>query len=150
MNPLANESPNPPVGVRVVSMRLAMLAYLSTTAFGCILVFYSVIFMRADFFAGAVIFGAIAWLSRSVLREREAVSMTVDTALEEDVFQTESEAVGDGHVDGLVKLLREWDEQERSRGTAKFDPWALQSTRTEIREAIHGDPDLERLFRSRG
>jgi hypothetical protein len=119
-------------------------------ALGCVLVFYSVVFLRADFFLGAVFAGAVALLARSVLRERLVVSPTDEESSGwEDDFLVEKESVGEGRVGGLVRLLHEWDELERSRGTANFDPWALQSALNEIRSAVHDDPTLERLFRPR-
>jgi hypothetical protein len=117
-------------------------------ACGCILAFYSVVFMRADFLAGAAVAGAVVLLVRSVLKERMAAS-----APDEGVFGEEEDftvdQVGDGRVGELVLLLREWDGIERSRGSADFDPWALQSARHEIRVAVQTDPTLERLFRPR-
>ena len=151
MSPSVNNSINLSAVARDgISTRLLWLAYLTTMALGCILAFYSVLFLRADFFLGAMIAGAVSLLARSVLRERLAVSTTDDELSgTEDDFLVEEESVRDGRVSGLVRLLHELEVMERSRGTANFDPWALQSTRNEIRSAVHGDPTLERLFRAR-
>jgi len=129
-------------------MRVVLLAYLSAMAVGCILAFYSVVFRRADFLAGAVISGACVLAARSFLRKRLAASAADLAAFgEEDISNIED--VGDGKVGELVQLLQAWDGIERSRGTADFDPWALQSARNEIRLAVQADPTLERLFRPR-
>jgi hypothetical protein len=49
-------------------------------------------------------------------------------------------------VDELVGLLRQWNALESRRGSAAFDPWALQSIRHDIRVMVDADPALERLF----
>ncbi|MGH7947004.1 MAG: hypothetical protein ACREH8_01865 [Opitutaceae bacterium] len=46
----------------------------------------------------------------------------------------------------LVRLLRKWDELERKRGSSRFDPWALQAIRHDIRIMVETDPALEDLF----
>ena len=130
------------------SMRVVWLVYLSAMACGCVLAFYSVVFMRADFLAGAVVSGAIVFVVRSVLKERLAAAATEETIFGEEGNCT-GDHVNDGRVGELVQLLREWDGIERARGTADFDPWALQSARHEIHEAVQADPMLERLFRPR-
>jgi hypothetical protein len=42
----------------------------------------------------------------------------------------------------LAELLSEWEQLERARGSAEFDPWALQEIRNEIRTAVKRDPVL--------
>jgi hypothetical protein len=144
-----NESVSPPLSaLRGRLMRVVLLAYLSAMAIGCILAFYGAIFMRADFLVGAAISGVVVLAARSFLRDRLAASETDIAAFGEDTISSvENEC--DGRVGELVELLREWDGLERSRGTADFDPWALQSARNEIRLAVQSDPTLERLFRPR-
>lgn len=46
----------------------------------------------------------------------------------------------------LVGLLRAWNEMERARGTARFDAWAWQSLRAELRERLREDLELRRLL----
>jgi hypothetical protein len=46
----------------------------------------------------------------------------------------------------LVRLLRKWDELESRRGSAAFDPWAVQVIRHDIRSMVETDPALENLF----
>jgi len=46
----------------------------------------------------------------------------------------------------IAELLRACSELERARGTRKFDAWAWQSMRTEIRERLRADADLRRLL----
>jgi hypothetical protein len=53
------------------------------------------------------------------------------------------------HVAELSRLLREWEELERLRGSPRFDPWAVQSIRHDIRVMIEQDPALGRLFDGR-
>jgi len=131
-------------------MRLAWLVYLVATAMAYIAAFYSVVFMSVDFVAVAVVVGGVAWLMRSVLRDRLAILEAESGFLEGEVdFAVGNEVVCEGRTGELVKLLREWEGLERSRGNVGFDPWALQSVRNEIRSAIHGDPALERLLELR-
>lgn len=56
-------------------------------------------------------------------------------------------APDEARVNELVRLLQQWEQLERSRGSAKFDPWELQSLRHDIRALVEKDPALERLFR---
>jgi len=131
-----------------LSLRLAMVAYLVAVAAGSVLVFYSVIFMRAELLAGAVVAGAIALAARAVLRERMPDGMKTEAIFDEETISTEEPTTAEsGRVGGLVDLLREWDALEQARGSADFDPWALQSARHEIHSAVSDDPTLERLFR---
>ena len=46
----------------------------------------------------------------------------------------------------LVRLLRQWEVLERQRGSAGFDPWAVQAVRHDIRAMVEQDPALEGLF----
>jgi len=130
-------------------MRLACLAYLMAVALCCVMVFYSAILRRMDFFAGAVVLGAVAWVVRTFLHGHVTdLDAEVSDLDESEVTAFESDDAG--RVGGLVKLLHEWDGLERARGSSGFDPWALQSLRNEIRIAVRDDPSLERLFRNRG
>jgi hypothetical protein len=131
-----------------LSLRLALVAYFLAVAAGFVLVFYSLVFMRVELLAAAAVAGAIALAARAVLRERMPDGMKVDAIFDEETISAEeSTSVEIGRVSGVVKLLREWDALEQARGSADFDPWALQSARHEIRNAINEDPALERLFR---
>ena len=133
--------------LNAVSMRLAWVTYLVAVAAGCVLAFYSVIFTRADFLVGAAIAGVVSWVSRSVLRDGlEAAASDGDLLGEEELFSEENEAVHASRVDGLVNLLREWDRLESARGTAGFDPWALQSVKNELRAAVNDDSVLAKLL----
>jgi hypothetical protein len=131
-----------------LSLRLAMVAYLVAVAASFVLVFYSIIFMRAELLAGAGVSGAIALAARAVLRERMPAGLNTETVFDEETISLEgSGTVESRRIAGLMSLLREWDALEQARGSADFDPWALQSARHEIRNAIGEDPTLERLFR---
>jgi hypothetical protein len=46
----------------------------------------------------------------------------------------------------LLTLLEDWEALEEQRGSANFDPWALQSLRNEIRQVVESDPALAELF----
>jgi hypothetical protein len=147
-SPAGYSTPVPASAPSTLSLRLALVAYLVAVAASFVLVFYSVIFMRAELLAGAVVAGAIALAARVVLRERMPDGMKTEAIFDEETISTEEPTtVESGRVGGLVNLLREWDALEQARGSADFDPWALQSARHEIRNAIGEDPTLERLFR---
>jgi len=129
-------------------MRVTVLAYLSAMAIGCILAFYSVIFRRADFFLGAIFAAVVVGAARTFLQDKLAASAReMNTSGDEGSPWAEDGERGDGRASELVHLLREWENLERARGTPDFDPWALQSTRNEIRLAVQSDPALEMLFR---
>jgi hypothetical protein len=133
-----------------VSMRLALLIYLGAMASGCVLAFYSVIFWRLDLLGGAVAAGTLAWLTRLVVTEHLGADATVESVLEEDeVTAEESESLPSGRVSGLVNLLQTWEVMEKERGSECFDPWAVQSLRNDIRNAVRDDPELAQLFRTR-
>jgi hypothetical protein len=135
-----------------LSMRLTLLAYLAAIAVCCVLVVYGAIFMRLDFVTGAVLAGGLAMGARAILR-RDCVDTTIADAdwLDEDsLVAPASERAGKGPAFELAKLLVEWDGLECERGSTRFDPWALQSVRNEIRALVAGDSKLERLFRERG
>ena len=48
----------------------------------------------------------------------------------------------------LMRLVRECEALERLRGTRRFDPWAVQALRHDMRELVAKDPSLERFIRS--
>lgn len=54
--------------------------------------------------------------------------------------------VDESQVAELVRLLREWEEQEQRRGSPRFDPWTVQALRHEIRALVESDPALGELF----
>ena len=133
-----------------LSLRLAMVAYLVAVAASFVLVFYSIIFMRAELLAGAGVSGAIALAARAVLRERMPEGLNTETVFDEETISLEGPgSVESRRVASLMSLLREWDALEKTRGSPDFDPWALQSARHEIRSAVSADPALETLFRLR-
>jgi len=151
MNPSDADSASFPVSARSgVSTRLALLAYLGAMACGCVLAFYGVVFWRLDFLGGAVAAVTIAWLSRSVLRERLGADVTMEMGLDEgEIIAAESKTSPSGRVSGLVNLLQTWEVMEKERGSECFDPWAVQSLRNDIRNAVRDDPELAQLFCTR-
>ena len=48
----------------------------------------------------------------------------------------------------LMRLARECQALERLRGTRRFDPWAVQALRHDMRELVAKDPSLERFLRT--
>lgn len=94
-----------------------------------------------------VLSAAIAWMAREWLCRRgrfEALVASFDS-----LAQRGDEGSGEETSFGrLARLLRELDQLERRRGSAKFDPWAVQSLRNEIRGMIADDPTLGRLLES--
>ncbi len=48
----------------------------------------------------------------------------------------------------LLRLARECEALERLRGTRRFDPWAVQALRHDMRELVAKDPSLERFLRT--
>ena len=148
-SPAGSSAPLVASGPSTLPLRLALVAYLVAVAAGFVLVFYSVIFLRAELLAGAVVSGVIAWAARAVLRESRPDGMRSEAIFDvEGGAPEESDAAESNRVRGLVNLLREWDTLEQARGSGHFDPWALQSARHEIRRAVDEDPALERLFRA--
>jgi hypothetical protein len=147
-SPVSYSTPAAASASSTLSLRLAMVAYLVAVAASFVLVFYSVIFMRAELLAGAGVSGAIALAARAVLRERMPAGLNTETVFDEETISPEGPGTVEScRIAGLMSSLREWDALEQARGSADFDPWALQSARHEIRSAVSGDPMLERLFR---
>lgn len=69
-------------------------------------------------------------------------------ALDLDWIQSDAApATGERPAGQLIDLLEQWQALERQRGSANFDPWAVQAVRREIRKIVDRDSALDRLFR---
>jgi predicted membrane chloride channel (bestrophin family) len=86
----------------------------------------------------------VALLTREWLR-RQGKLGEVETALN-NVARAEP-SLDAARVAELVRLLQEWEQLEQKRGSADFDPWAVQALRHDIRVMVEKDPALDRLFR---
>lgn len=85
----------------------------------------------------------LAGASRVWLHRRGELE-SVERSLEEIVER--APPVDETHGRQLFELLQEWEALEQKRGSADFDPWALQALRNDIRKLIEGDPALAQLF----
>jgi hypothetical protein len=127
--------------------RLAFVLCLLALIAGIALVVIGVV-TRGGWVAltGAASLG-IGWLLRVWLGQRgvfDSASDDLDT-----MVGAELPAAQD-HLQRLVALLNEWEKWEHKRGSAAFDPWALQAVRNDIQAIVQSDPALERLFRAHG
>lgn len=86
-----------------------------------------------------VAMGLRSWLSR------KGRFGSAENALQA-VAAPEAGATDAAKVAELVRLLRDWEELERRRGRAGFDPWAVQAVRRDIRVMVEADPALDGLF----
>ena len=86
---------------------------------------------------------AVAGLSRGWLR-RHGHFETAEAAF--NAVARMEPPLDVARVTELIRLLREWEEAERKRGSPDFDPWAVQSLRHDIRAMVEKDPALDRLF----
>ena len=86
----------------------------------------------------------VSLLSREWLR-RQGKLGEVEAALN-NVARAEPSLDAE-RVAELVRLLQEWEQLEQKRGSAEFDPWAVQALRHDIRVMVEKNPALDRLFR---
>lgn len=123
--------------------RAAFVVMLIGFVGGTLLIVAGLAFRRWDF----LVAGGGAWLSAGVVRhwlERTGSFQATKESL--DTLPFNGTAVDDSRVAELTCLLQQWDALERKRGTAEFDPWALQAVRHDIHELVAGDPALTALF----
>jgi hypothetical protein len=92
---------------------------------------------------GGALLLALAGATRSWL-QRRGKFQTMEGTLHE--FAEPGATAEAARVAELVRLLRKWDELESKRGSAAFDPWAVQVIRHDIRTMVETDPALENLF----
>ena len=127
-------------------IRAAYLMWVAGFAMGIVLVLLGAMVHDLRILAGG--FGALvlATLGRAWLKHKGQFSRA-DMALNE--FVQPGAAADAAKVAELVRLLRQWDDMERKRGSPAFDPWTLQAIRHDIREMVDADPALEGLFHDR-
>jgi hypothetical protein len=124
--------------------RVAFLACLAAFPAGLLLTLAGLLAQKyLLLLAGFAALGA-GWLLRDWLQRRgqwHGARAALDAAAEAPTN------VETARVARLLELLREWDAMERRRGTAAFDPWALQALRNDIATLIEQDAALATLFR---
>jgi hypothetical protein len=123
--------------------RVAFLACLAAFAGGVVAALAGLVAQRyLLLLAGLAALGA-SWLLRDWLQRRgqwDAAEQALDEV-------RQPRGAGDTtRVAQLMDLLREWEAMEQRRGTAKFDPWALQAVRNEIAALVEQDAALATLF----
>lgn len=133
--------------------RLAYVSYLGTVALCSVLAFIAVFRANAICLGSAMVAGALAMGLRYVMRRSpehaEAAEKIEDEFISEAASNDGVLGVSAGSKAGeLAGLLREWDGLERARGSGRFDPWALQAVRSEIRVTLQENDVLRRLLRS--
>lgn len=124
-------------------VRATLFATLGAVALGVLLTIAGVVVWRLEWsLLGMGVLGAAcagrAWLQR---RGDFASRERVLEALWEDAPEPD-----EGRAARLMALLEQWEAMEQKRGSAEFDPWALQTVRNEIRLVVESDPALEQLF----
>ncbi len=125
--------------------RLGYLLCLAMFPAGVLLVIAGVLSHRWLLLLGGVTALAAGWLMREGLRKRERLEPAARAL---DAVPKMGSAAEETRLARLVVLLREWDALEQRRGTAAFDPWAVQAVRNDIVAVIEQDPALLSLFRA--
>jgi hypothetical protein len=125
--------------------RTGYLLWVASLPAGVLLVLAGVISRGYLLLAGGLVALGIGWLLRDWLRRREQLAPAAEVFDRVAKFAEEAEET---RVARLVGLLHEWEALEERRGTAAFDPWALQAVRHDIAAAIEQDPALVGLFRA--
>ena len=132
-------------------MRLGYMGYLGAAALCSGLAFVGVCRGEANCLVAALAAGGLALGLRYILRhppagheiEGEAVDEFSSISAEDETSREEGVHSRAGE---LAALLQEWDGLERARGTGRFDPWAVQAVRSEIRVTVQENPALRRLL----
>lgn len=131
--------------------RLAYVGYLGSVALcsvlACIAVFRAdAICLGSAMVAGALAMGLRYVLRRSPERVEEAERFEDEFCPEAAINDSFREAGAGSKAGELAGLLQEWDGLERARGSGRFDPWALQAVRSEIRVTVQENDVLRRLL----
>jgi hypothetical protein len=133
------------------ALRLGYVGYLAAVAFCSGLAFVGVfsgdsVVLSAACAAGGLALG-LRWILRGQPIGLEADGTGADEAFSlADKSERSLAAGAEPKVDELAALLQEWSGLERARGSGRFDPWALQSVRSEIRATVQENPALRRLL----
>jgi len=131
--------------------RLAYVCYLGVVALCSVLAFIGVLRADSVCLIAALVAGVVALILRFVLR-RFPSGLESEGEVGDDFCVTSASsevncAVGVQPKAGeLAALLQEWDGLERARGSRRFDPWALQAVRSEIRATVQENDTLRRLL----
>lgn len=128
--------------------RLAYAGYLGAVALCSGMAFVAVCRGDLGCLGLAATAGLLALGLRAFLRRWLATGWTegeVDGGIVEGEFRVGAEGLT-ARAEEFARVLRAWNELERSRGTARFDPWAWQSLRAELRERLREDVELRRLL----
>lgn len=129
-----------------LSRRLACAGYLGTVALCSGLAFVAVCRGELGCLGVAAGAGVLALGLKTFLRSGSGLlDGEVSAKNDEGEFWAEPDGLT-ARAGELAGLLRTWSELERARGTRRFDAWAWQSLRTEIRERLREDPELRRLL----
>jgi hypothetical protein len=123
--------------------RAVFLLCLATLTGGILLTLAGAASHDARLFGGGAATLVVSMLSREWLQRRGRLSEA------ENAFNAVAEVkpgLDAQHVAELVRLLQEWEQLEKKRGSADFDPWAVQALRHDIRVMVEKDPALDRLF----
>lgn len=132
---------NTPEEMRV---RFTFVMCLAGLIAGMGLTFVGIVSRDMRLLAWGLLALALAGIARQWLH-RKGRFEAAERSLEE--FRRVAPLPDEAHVHELVRLLQQWEALERTRGSARFDPWAVQSLRHDIRAIVEQDPALERLFR---
>jgi hypothetical protein len=123
--------------------RIAFIVCLAAFTAGILLTVAGFVAREMPLLAFGVLALAVSGLTRDWLQRRGGFG-AADPGLRH--LGEAVASLDDAHVAELVRLLREWEDLERKRGSADFDPWALQAVRHDIRVMVENDPALEGLF----
>jgi hypothetical protein len=125
--------------------RTAYLGYLGGTVFSVALLFIGACQGSPPALACGIVFAAVAFALRTWLRADPGELRDEISADAEGVFDEKHSTPGRDMAE-LASLLREMEKLERRRTDRNFDPWALLSTRNEIRSLINNRPEMRDLF----
>ncbi|HUR58297.1 MAG TPA: hypothetical protein VM029_11345 [Opitutaceae bacterium] len=125
-------------------LRAVFLVYLATMTGGVLVTLAGAASHDFRLLGLGVAALVVSMLSREWLR-RQGELVAVEAALN-NVARAEP-SLDAARVAELVRLLQEWEQLEQKRGSAEFDPWAVQALRHDIRVMVEKNPALDRLFR---
>ena len=123
-----------------------LLMLLASSAAGILLVLAGFITQLWHLLVAGLGSLAVAALTRHWL-QRTGKLDSADVTF--DVESGSYPGADDTRVAELVRLLQEWEAMEKKRGSAGFDPWALQSMRHDIRALVESDRALDELLSAR-
>lgn len=125
-------------------LRASFLICLVTFAGGILLIVGGMIVRSLPLLGSGLGALALGGAMREWLRRNDRFD-AVQQVIEE--IAAEAPPLDATRASELVSLLTAWEEMEAKRGSAEFDPWALQVLRNDIRVIVEKDPALESLFR---